>query len=370
MAIKKVNADLEVAGTVSGSGVNLNTKVALLENLVPAEPLPLNALEFENTVPVTAGVAQATGANYAYGISPGAENVPNCINTDVPFFLTVNDDRFGKADRGELRLYINETLEETLNLEIDDTGTAILLLSKVTYNNFEPWQKGQARIRIGPVYGTALVDGANKVRLEHWIEGALYGYGEIILFYDSGAAAVSMLTGESFVNVPVEPTSPAYLSGVKFMPMGGEFEIKVTLQNVFQNTFKAAPLNIIGGNSGIANADIAYSQSDPNLSGFSDPPLNTEDFVYQNTNVITLQKFSVNAKIQCSGGDPWQSFSAQVIPVTGGAKMLVDSLSGHQSTETRELFTDEYYRLPLGAMDNIPAQISQLCRNVVHCSQW
>jgi len=143
------------------------------------------------------------------------------------------------------------------------------------------------------------------------------------------------------------------------MPLGGEFEIKVTLQNVFQNTFKAAPLSIIGGDSGIANTSVAYSQTDPHLSGFSDPPLSTESFVYQNTHAITLQKFSADAKIQCSGGDPWQSFSAQNIPVDGGAKILVDSLSGHQSTETRELFTDEYYRLPLGEMDNLPGQIAQ-----------
>ena len=359
MAVKKVNADLEVAGTVIGDGVNLNTKIALLENLIPDEPLPLNALEFENTTPAIAGVAQAAGANYAYGINPGDENVPNCINMDVPFFLTVDDDRFGKADQGELRLFINEVLEETLNLETDDTGTAILLVSKVTYNNFEPWKKGQARVRIGPVYGTALVGGANKVRLEHWIDGALYGYGDIILFYDSGTDGVSMLSAESFVNVPTEPGSPAYLSGVKFIPLGGEFEIKVTLENVFQNTFKAVPLSLIGGNSGITNADIAYSQSDPNLSGFSDPPVSSENFVYQNTHSITLEKFSTDAKIQCTGGDPWQSFSAQNIPVTGDAAILVDSLSVHQSTETRELFTDEYYRLPLGEMDNIPGQIAQ-----------
>ena len=361
MAVKKVNANLEVAGTVSGDGVNLNTQVALLENLIPDEPLPLNALEFETTTPATAGVAQAAGANYAYGINAGDENVPNCINTDVPFFLTVDDDRFGKADQGELRLYINEVLEETLNLEADDPGTAILLVSKVTYNNFEPWQKGLVRVRIGPVYETALVDGANKVRLEHWVNDALYGSGEIVLFYDSGTGAVSMLTGvdESFVNVPTDPVSPAYLSGVKFMPMDGEFDIKIILQNVFKNIFLSTPLSILGSNSGIANAGIAYSQSDPNLSGFSNPPVSTENFIYQSTHTITLEKFSADAKIQCTGGDPWQSFSAQNIPVTGGATILVDSLSAHQSTETRELFTDEYYRMPLGAMNEIPGTISE-----------
>ena len=362
MAVKTVNANLEVAGTITGDGVNLNTQVALLENLIPDEPLPLNALEFETTTPATAGVAQAAGANYAYGINAGDENVPNCINMDVPFFLTVNLDRFGKADQGELKLYINEVLEETLNLESDDPGTAILLVSKVTYNNFEPWQKGIARVRIGPVYGTALVDGANKVRLEHWVNEELYGSGEIVLFYDSGFDSVSMLTGvnESFVNVPTDPSSPTYLSGVKFMPLGGEFNIKITLQNVFKNTFLPTPMNILGSDSGIANAGIAYSQSDPNLSGFSDPPVSTENFIYQNTHSITLEDFSTNAKVQCTGGDPWQSFEALNIPVTGDAAILIDSLSGHQSTETRELFTDEHYRMPLGAMDEIPGSITGL----------
>ena len=362
MAVKTVNANLEVAGTVSGDGVNLNEQITLLNNLIPDEPLPLNALEFETTTPATAGVAQAAGANYAYGIAAGDENVPNCINTDVPFFLTVNLDRFGKADHGELKLYINEVWEETLNLEADDPGTAILLVSRVTYNNFEPWQKGLVRVRIGPVYGTALVDGANKVRLEHWVDSELYGSGEIVLFYDSGTGSVSMLTGagESFVNVPTDPGSPAYLSGVKFMPMGGEFDIKITLQNVFKNIFKSTPLNILGNNSGIANAGIDYSQSDPNLSGFSNPPVSTENFIYQNTHAITLEDFSTDAKVRCTGGDPWQSFSPLNIPVTGDAAILVDSLSGHQSTETRELFTDEHYRMPLGTMDEIPGSITGL----------
>ena len=171
-----------------------------------------------------------------------------------------------------------------------------------------------------------------------------------------------MLTGvdESFVNVPNDPVSPTYLSGVKFMPLGGEFDIKITLQNVFKNTFKSTPLNILGNNSGIANAGITYSQSDPNLSGFSNPPVSTENFIYQNTHSITLEDFTTNAKVQCTGGDPWQSFSALNIPVTGDATILVDSLSAPQSTETRELFADEHYRMPLEAMDEIPGSITGL----------
>ena len=132
MATKKVNADLEVAGTITGDGINLNEQIALLNYLIPDEPLPLNALAFEGSTPVTAGVAQAEGSNYAYGINPGDENVPNINSIPYPHWLTVDLDRFGKADKGELRLYLNEVLKDTLDLPttVVGGGDAIILASR------------------------------------------------------------------------------------------------------------------------------------------------------------------------------------------------------------------------------------------------
>ena len=74
MAVKRVNADLEVAGEVIAAGENLSRKIEYLEHLVPEAPLPLAGLEFEN---VAGGVRSGGLADdgvvdhYAYGLSPG-----------------------------------------------------------------------------------------------------------------------------------------------------------------------------------------------------------------------------------------------------------------------------------------------------------
>lgn len=47
MAVKRVNADLDVVGEVTAAGENLNQKVAFLEHLLPDPSLPLSGLEFE-----------------------------------------------------------------------------------------------------------------------------------------------------------------------------------------------------------------------------------------------------------------------------------------------------------------------------------
>ena len=358
MAVKKVNADLEVAGTVMGNGVNLNDQITLLNNLIPEEPLPLNALEFEDLIPETAGVAQAAGYNYAYGINPGDENVPNIIGIQYPHWLTVNLDRFGKADLGELRLYLNEELKDTLDLPtaVIGHGDAVILISRVTYNNFEPFQKGQARVVSSATLGVEPILGANKIRLEHWVDGALYGSGEIILFWDGGTVGVTMVSGINTIIIPSNTIPPTSLSGVLFMPMDGMYHVKVALNDVFKNTFLLTPLTIIGADSGIADAAIPYD--DVNVSGVSIPPVNTDVLQYDHFHQITLEKFSTDAKIQCTAGDPAQTFAAQDIPITGNCTLLVNSLSGHQSTETRELFKDEYYRLPLSELITIPGNIT------------
>jgi len=50
MAVKRVNADLEVAGEVIAGGENLSQKIEYLEHLVPEAPLSLEGLEFENVI--------------------------------------------------------------------------------------------------------------------------------------------------------------------------------------------------------------------------------------------------------------------------------------------------------------------------------
>ncbi len=367
MAVKRVNADLEVAGEVIAGGENLSRKIEYLEHLVPEAPLPLAGLEFENV----AGGVQSGGLaddgvvdHYAYGLNAGDIGVGNIIRDSSPTILTLNSNRFDRADEGLLKLYINEELKETLDLTVagDENGrlyqegNALERIEITIYNDFEPFKKGHARIHIG-LGGAGLQPGANKVRLVHEIEGAEHGSGELILFYDDGAASPALSTdpAQSLVTAS-EPGSPVTLSGVKYLPDGAAVHVKVTAAGVFVNTFHPQPLTLQGGEAGFADEDVAYvAGGNAELSGYSDPPQVGEPFVVEKDITLNQGLFSLDARVRAVVRDPFGETSPALVPRNDN--LLVNTLP-QQSTDLVEKFTDEVYRLPLGAYDSVPGQVT------------
>lgn len=203
MAVKRVNADLNVTGEVTAAGENLNQKISFLEHLLPDPPLPLNALELE-TGQVAGGVQVAhlaldAAAAYDYDLAAGDQNVPNVIRDGTARLLTVDSGRFDRADEGMMKLIINGTLKETLDLtqagdgggHLREAGHALERTQIVAHNDFEPYKRGRMRIYLG-VNGCNLRSGANRIRLEHEIDSALHGSGEVTLFYDAGVSTPSI----------------------------------------------------------------------------------------------------------------------------------------------------------------------------------
>jgi len=367
MATKRVNANLEVAGEVTAAGENLSQKIEYLEYLIPEAPLPLEGLEFES---VSGGVRTGGLADdgvvehYAYGLNPGDVGVGNIIRDASPTIFTLNSNRFDRANEGLLKLYINDTLIETMDLTdpgdengyLYQTGNALERIEITIYNDFEPFKKGRARIYIG-LNNADLVQGANRVRLVHEIDAAEHGSGELIIFYDTGAESPALSTNpaESLVTAP-EPGSPVNLSGVKYLPSGVAVHVKVTATGIFVNTFHAQPVTLQGNEAGFVDQAVSYvAGGSGELSGYSDPPQVGEPFVVEKDITLNQGLFSLDARVRAAVRDPFSEATPVLVPRND--KLLVNTLS-QQSTELLEKFTDEVYRLPLGAYDSIPGQIT------------
>ena len=370
MAKKRVNADLEVVGEVTAAGENLNAKLALLDNLLPEPPLPLNGLEFEagqvNGGAQMANLALDAGAAYEYGLAAGNLNVPNVIRDSAARLLTVNSDRFDRADEGQMKLFLNGTLRESLDLtqtgdaggHLREAGHALERIEIVAHNGFAPYPRGRMRIYLG-VNGCVLRSGANRIRLEHEIGGALHGSGELTLFYDAGsnAPSLSMDPLQSLVSAN-DPGAPVYLSGVRYFPAGAPLHLKVTAQKVFETAFPAAPLTLRGEQAGFVNQDISYVPGgNGELSGYSLPPESDEPFIVEKDVVLESGYFTRDARVSAVIRDPFEASAPVFIPNQDGKTILVNS-SPQQSTELLEKFTDEHYRLPAGAYDSLPNPIS------------
>ena len=369
MATKRVNADLDVAGEVISNGENLNQKIDYLEYLLPEAPLPLDGMEFEagqvSGGVQTAGLADDAASTYAYDMAAGDLDTPNVINDSTPQIVTINSNRFDRANEGLMKLLINGTQMETLDLtqagdgggHLRETGHALERIEIVSHNDFEPYKRGRMRIYIG-FNGCNLRAGANRIRLEHEIESQLHGSAEIDLFYDDDANTPSISTNvaDSLITI-ADPATPVYLSGVKYMPAGAAIGVKVTGQNIFENSFHSQPLTIIGTQAGFSNQNIAFVVGgNAELSGYSNPPQMDENFILQKNVNLAAGFFSLNGRLYALARDPFSVSSQVEIPRQDNRIMLVNTYS-QQSSDLIEKFLDEKYRLPAGAYDSIPGSI-------------
>jgi len=369
VATKKVNADLEVIGDVISNGENMNQKIDNLEYLLPEAPLPLNSMELEagqvSGGVQSAGLADDPNSTYAYGMAAGDLDAPNVISDASPQLVTLNSNRFDKANEGVMKLIINGTEKETLDLtqagdgggHLREAGHALERIDIVNHNDFEPYKRGQMRIYIGS-NDCNIRTGANRIRLEHEIGGQLHGSAELDMFFDDGVntPAISASIADSIVTIS-DPATPVFLSGVKYLPSGIAIGVKVTGQDIFENSFHPQPLTIIGSQAGFPNQTINFVEGgNAELSGYSNPPQIDEDFIVQKDINLAAGFFSLNGRLYATARDSFNISSQVEIPRQDNRIMLVNSYA-QQSSDLLEKFLDEKYRLPLGAYDSAPGSI-------------
>jgi hypothetical protein len=323
-----------------------------LSYLVPAAPQTLAAqnLTFAGTT-FYSGYLSAGAPNVFVTLSPGAAST--VIFTDATFTATTPGvTRFNYADDGVLELWINGVMVDSFDLgaafvEGQRSGSQlwtpfttpagmITITSVGWYNNWPPYQRGEATINVIPAM---LQAGENSIQVRHTgVTGGDQASTTHIIFYDTNATRPT-----SGVPTIVENTltSSYRLSGVRYYSTLDTFDVTSSLSAAFDNTYHASPLVLTMASCGIANANIAWN--DAGSGGHSSPPVVGEPFTFTHSAYpISLGSvYTINGRITSTGRDPIGSGSGVQ---SASANRLICTY-GNVATSTMEEFLDEGYRL-------------------------
>ena len=169
------------------------------------------------------------------------------------------------------------------------------------------------------------------------------------IFYDDNPTRpniTSLTVSENTIN------SSKYLSGVRFYSLTDVFDVNISANNVYRNTYTSDLIFINA--SQFAAADKILSHSDNDASGVSTPPHREDPFSYSGTiAIVNSDIWSPNARLSAYGTDPMGSGSTFY---SSSNNNLVFTY-GNESDDINEYFLDEYYRLPNASYDTVPASI-------------
>lgn len=332
---------------------------------------PEDAESLEGKALTVSGTAFYTGklsdGNTNYKGSDPAGSEVDYIFKDGTF--TINSPEpsttFNKSDIGAIDYKLNGSQKDTVSLstyfsESERAGDQVTVpwlgaagdLSIVAvgwYNGWPMWQKGRADIAVSPA---DLQQGYNTFQLEH--SGIPTPQASAILdgFYDNDAGA------DPSVGIPtVVENAPVwkYLSGIKFYYRASTFDLGVVGSDVFDNVYHSvSPLTYASTGSTMGSGIIA--PDDGSVSGVSDPPVIGETMTVT-AKLLTVPSSNVrslDARASVTPRDPYGSYTAQW---SASENRLVDAYA-NTSSALVEYFDDENYRMPLGAYDSVPSQIT------------
>lgn len=286
----------------------------------------------------------------------------NTIITGGTFTLKSNDEEkvFGHADKGELRLIINNITVDTFSLESnfdeDERNTIqtypplssltgkIEIIEVKPWNNYGVYQKGVFRIHLSE---SDLISGENSIKVEHLAEGEIYDTDPFIVFYDDNTELIS------FANISVtqhELITNKYLSGLRHYSKNDKFKINFQALNLFKNTYKM-PNQILVGVDNFGVDDYYTNYQSPDVSNTVNG--NIDDTV-QYEKIIKIDKddhYSVYPFLKLKGYSPHEE-SAEFL---SNPQNILINTHNVTSDDKNEYFVDEYYRLPsTNTYDSIP----------------
>lgn len=329
-----------------------NRQDAFLAKLAPAnaESLSGKTLSMSGTSKKAGYLASNPAAAYKSGQGAGA-SVSYLIN-DPSFTLStpntstaVND-----GDLGQLVVKINDVIVDNFDLESvfdaskedgaqtytpENSGAGKITVTSVeVYESI--WQKLNARVNIT---AADLRKGYNKIVLEHTgtREGdqvsAVYE-----VFYDDAPTNPLM----SAVSLAIHQETPRYLSGVCFLAHASKVKTSTVVAALIDNSYVGNAIQFYGLKGA---PTITMGVTDGSVSGISTPPVVGETATITDK-VITLSvanQCSANGRLTGRPSDPFGSYDTVTSPVQN----LLVSTFGNTSTNTKENFDDENYRLPL-----------------------
>lgn len=331
-------------------------------NEIIAQLAPANALSMQNIdiiggpVVYTGKIPNGLDLNWTVaGKVPGDTITTAVKTTKGNFTLANNTTTFNYADKGLLKLYINNTLKATIDLSSNfneanrkssqniaqynvqgngssiSAGTvtfaegSITITSVAKYNNFSYWQKGNVSV----VINQELAEGYNNIYLVHELPTGNQISKKLELYYDNdnttmGFAAVPTVTENAVVG--------KYLSGVKYYTIGDSLNINYSIDNTFKKIYhptKVSDYSMPGISTTIKNPSVV-----PN---YLDQMVINDVATINASNIMTN-----NAVLTAKGYDPYGA-SVTASSINEGRLILTYP---DRSTDKAEYFTDEIYRLP------------------------
>jgi len=269
---------------------------------------------------------------------------------------------FGKADQGSLRAIIDTVEVDAFDMaaafqEAERSGSQsyppadsplghVHILAVAVYNSFPPFQQGEAEIRQGAAYGNSnFAGGEHSAQMTHDPDAAATGV--YVLLQDPETGRPQANTPSFVEGAPVL----THLSGIRFYGLGSTFVVGFTAIRVFEYTYIDNPITL----AMIALNTVTMALTDPAISGVSSPPVWNETLTAAGK-VLTLDAAgdTDDLRVTVTPLDPRGTGTPAMSP---SQDMLVDTHAA-ASTDTDEHFTDEAYRLPVGAYDVVPSPVT------------
>jgi hypothetical protein len=276
-----------------------------------------------------------------------------------------NSQQFSNGDIGIIYCYINGIEVDNFNLgsnfqeKYRDSGQIypkayghnhiIEILSVSPYNQYNIYQRADFQLHITK---NLLASGENKIRLSHHLNNAannIYETDDLIIFADD-------FEGEmGFKEISItqkELNSSKYLSGIRYYSIGDKLEFKYIAENLFNNTYiKDKQIYFNTEEFGINPEYINYSND--KFIGNKTPEVG-KNISYQNEIILNMDNvYKISPTLYLKAKNSFKEKS-----VIKKVDFLINTVT-KKSTDTEEIFLDEYYRLPHGSYNSIPSLITE-----------
>lgn len=265
-----------------------------------------------------------------------ADNVTDGEGDGSPYY----DYAFGDADKGTLNIYVNDSLEHSVDLSSFGSGST----TNANGTGFNLSQAHPAKFESGQTLdvfkhrtGTWVVTptdqrfGYNNVKVVHSIDGTDYESEEWEFVVD-GATDATTFSGEDLSGLSM--TGSKQLSGVTYHT-DGTAQYGITISNAYRNTYSSSTSAISHNGTNCS----ASSQSLPSMEKEADDVVITNKSVnISNSSRILNGSIDLNTRVYRTVQ------STETSPGVSIGGLLLDAEPA-TSSNTSEQFDDENYRL-------------------------
>ncbi len=208
-----------------------------------------------------------------------------------------------------------------------------------SFNNFCLWEKMNAQINI-----INIDEGFNSFTLLHdGIYPSAEESNEFKLFYDNDQSSLTFSVSPTVTEDQL--SSSKYISGIRYYGIGDTFRINYVGNNVYKKVYHPSHVSRFSFEA-LSSVQTRNPTSIPNVN----------DVIVVNE-IITINRssyYDLDTRMTAYLDHPWKVTESEMSP----SQQRYVCTYGEISTDTKEYFLDEVYRLQDGEYDTIPSTIT------------